>query len=49
MLSPVWFLQLTMHNGDPYVGLERAGIPGWIKDGKDPEEEWRKKYPPETP
>ena len=35
-------------DGDPYVGLERAGIPGWIKDGKDPEEEWRKKYPPET-
>ena len=33
--------------GDPYVGLERAGVADWIKAGKDPEEEWRKKYPAE--
>ena len=36
-------------DGDPYVGLERAGIPDWIKAGKDPEAEWQKKYPSETP
>ena len=29
--------------GDPYVGLERAGVAEWIKAGKDPEAEWRKK------
>ena len=33
-------------DGDPYVGLERAGVAEWIKEGKDPEAEWRKKYPP---
>ena len=33
--------------GDPYVGLERAGVAEWIKAGKDPEAEWRKKYPAE--
>ena len=33
-------------DGDPYVGLERAGVAEWIKTGKDPEAEWRKKYPP---
>ena len=34
-------------DGDPYVGLERAGVAEWIKAGKDPEEEWRKKFPAE--
>ena len=33
--------------GDPYVGLERAGVAEWIKAGKDPEAEWRKKFPAE--
>ena len=32
-------------DGDPYVGLERAGVAEWIKAGKDPEEEWRKNFP----
>lgn len=32
-------------DGDPYVGLERAGVAEWIKKGKDPEAEWRKKFP----
>ena len=32
-------------DGDPYVGLERAGVAEWIKAGKDPEAEWRKKFP----
>lgn len=32
-------------DGDPYVGLERAGVAEWIKAGKDPEAEWEKKYP----
>ena len=27
-------------DGDPYVGLERAGVADWIKEGKDPEAEW---------
>jgi hypothetical protein len=26
------------------VGLERAGVAEWIKAGKDPEAEWRKKF-----
>ena len=33
------------YDGDPYVGLERAGVAEWIKAGKDPEAEWRKKFP----
>ena len=32
-------------DGDPYVGLERAGVADWIKEGKDPETEWKKKFP----
>ena len=32
-------------DGDPYVGLERAGVADWIKEGKDPEAEWQKKFP----
>ena len=32
-------------DGDPYVGLKRAGVADWIKAGKDPEAEWRKKFP----
>ena len=32
-------------DGDPYVGLERAGVADWIKEGKDPEAEWAKKFP----
>ncbi len=32
-------------DGDPYVGLERAGVADWIKAGKDPEAEWAKKFP----
>ena len=32
-------------DGDPYVGLERAGVAEWIKAGKNPEAEWAKKYP----
>ena len=32
-------------DGNPYEGLERAGITEWIKAGKDPEAEWRKKFP----
>ena len=36
----------VFYDGDPYVGLERAGVAEWIKAGKDPEaEEWRKKFP----
>ena len=31
-------------DGDPYVGLERAGVAEWIKAGKDPEAEWQKKF-----
>ena len=31
-------------DGDPYVGLERAGVAEWIKAGKDPEAEWKKKF-----
>jgi len=33
-------------DGDPYVGLERAGVAEWIKAGKEPVAEWRNKYPP---
>ena len=32
-------------DGDPYVGLERAGVADWIMEGKDPEAEWQKKFP----
>lgn len=32
-------------DGDPYVGLERAGVFDWIRAGKDPEAEWAKKFP----
>ena len=32
-------------DGDPYVGLERAGVADWIKEGKDPEAEWEKRFP----
>ena len=32
-------------DGDPYVGLERAGVSEWIKAGKDPEAEWQKTFP----
>lgn len=31
-------------DGDPYVGLERAGVFDWIREGKDPEAEWKKKF-----
>lgn len=32
-------------NGDFRLGLERAGVAEWIKEGKDPETEWAKKFP----
>ena len=32
-------------DGDPYVGLERAGVFEWIREGRDPEAEWAKKFP----
>lgn len=35
----------ALGDGDPYVGLERAGVAEWIKAGKDPEAEWAKKFP----
>ena len=35
----------ALGDGDPYVGLERAGVADWIKAGKDPEAEWAKKFP----
>ena len=35
-------------DGDPYVGLERAGVADWIKEGKDPEAEWAKKFPADS-
>ena len=35
-------------DGDPYMGLERAGVAEWIKAGKDPEAEWKKKFPAEA-
>ena len=31
-------------NGSFHLGLERAGVAEWIKAGKDPEAEWRKKF-----
>ena len=31
-------------DGDPYVGLERAGVAEWIKAGKDPDAERREKF-----
>ena len=32
-------------DGDFRLGLERAGVADWIKEGKDPEAEWQKKFP----
>lgn len=32
-------------DGDPYVGLERAGVFEWIREGRNPEAEWAKKFP----
>lgn len=31
-------------DGDPYMGLERAGVFKWIREGRNPEAEWDKKF-----